>query len=174
MHQNYNFGWMLRDLRKSIEMELDFVNEAKNGERCADDLKQFAYMHIPKVYNSLSGTRVLTCEFIDNACKISDIEAIKKMKLNLKEIDTKLFEMFSYQIFTTGWVHVDMHNGNLFVRRNPKTKDLQIVLLDHGLYESIPDEIRYNLSRFWEAIVLRDHTLMKIYSNKLGVSDHKR
>lgn len=174
VHKNYNFGWMLRDLRKSIEMELDFVNEAKNGERCEADLKHFKYMKIPKVYHELSGTRVLTCEFIDNACKISDIEGIKKMKLNLKEIDTKLFEMFSYQIFTTGNCHVDPHNGNIFVRRNPKTNNLQIVLLDHGLYETIPVEIRYNLSRFWESIVLRDYSLMKIYSDKLGVSDYKR
>lgn len=174
VHKNYNFGWMLRDLRKSIEMELDFVNEARNGERCAEDMKHFKYVHIPKVYHELSGTRVLTCEFIDNACKISDIDGIKKMKLSLKEIDKKLFELFSYQIFTTGWVHSDCHPGNIFVKRNPETKGLQIVLLDHGLYETIPEDIRYNLSRFWEAIVLRDHELMNIYSNKLGVSEYKR
>lgn len=132
VHKNYNFGWMLRDLRKSVEMELDFVNEAKNGERCANDLKHFDYVHIPKIYHELTGTRVLTCEFIDNACKISDIQGIKKMRLSLKEIDKKLFEMFAYQIFNTGFTHADPHNGNIFIRRNPKSNDLQIVLLDHG------------------------------------------
>lgn len=49
VHKNYNFGWMLRDLKKSVEMELDFENEARNGERCAEDLKGFKYIHIPKV-----------------------------------------------------------------------------------------------------------------------------
>lgn len=49
VHKNYNFGWMLRDLKTSVEKELDFINEARNGERCANDLKHFNYIHIPKV-----------------------------------------------------------------------------------------------------------------------------
>jgi aarF domain-containing kinase len=96
------------------------------------------------------------------------------MKLDLKEVDKKLFEVFAYQIFTTGFVHADPHPGNIFVRRSKESNQLELVLLDHGLYETIPADIRYNLSRFWEAIVLRDYKMMKIYSDKLGVSDHKR
>lgn len=42
------------------------------------------------------------------------------------------------------------------------------------MYETINQDIRHNFSRFWEAIVLRDYDLMKTYSDKLGVSDHKR
>ena len=48
-HKNYNFGWILRDLRKSLEMELDFNHEADNAERCAKDLQHFNFIHIPKV-----------------------------------------------------------------------------------------------------------------------------
>lgn len=48
------------------------------------------------------------------------------------------------------------------------------MLLDHGLYEEISENIRNDLSRFWEAIVLRDYDLMKVYSDRLNVSDHKR
>lgn len=173
VHKNYNFGWIIRDLKKSLELELDFLNEAKNAEQCAKDLKHYNYVYIPKVYKELSNTRVLTAEFIDNAVKINDVESLTKMKVNIKDLDKKLFEIFAYQIFTTGFVHADPHPGNIFVR---KTKDdqTQIVLLDHGLYETISGEIRDNLCKFWEAIVLRDYDLMKIYSDKLEVSDHKR
>ncbi|CRK94097.1 CLUMA_CG007620, isoform A [Clunio marinus] len=173
VHKNYNFGWILRDLRRSLEMELDFVNEAKNAERCAQDLKHFEFIHIPKVFHELTGTRILTAEYIKNACKISDIASLKKMKINIKDIDKKLFEVFAYQIFNTGFVHADPHPGNVFVRRD-KLGAVQLVLLDHGLYEDVPMNIRNNLSRFWEAIVLRDYEMMKIYSDKLQVSDHKR
>lgn len=172
IHKNYNFGWIIRDLKKSLEMELDFVHEAANAEQCAKDLKHFNYIHIPKIYSELSGTRVLTAEFIDNACKISDMQSLKQMKVNLKEVDKKLFEVFAYQIFTTGFVHADPHPGNVFVRKN-KGK-VQLVLLDHGLYETITEDIRNDLCCFWEAIVLRDYERMKIYSDKLHVSDHKR
>lgn len=171
-HKNYNFGWIVRDLRSSLQMELDFVHEAENARRCADDLKHFDFVHIPKIYDELSGTRVLTAEFIDGACKISDNEALKRMKVDVKDLDKKLFEVFAFQIFKTGFVHADPHPGNVFVRKQEgKT---QIVLLDHGLYETIDETIRDNLCRFWEAIVLRDYSLMKTYSEKLNVSDYKR
>lgn len=173
IHKNYNFGWMLRDVKNSVEKELDFINEADNADRCAKDLKGFSFIYIPKVFREVSGTRVLTAEFIDNACKISDIDAIKKMKLSLKDIDKKLFETFAYQIFITGFTHADPHPGNIFIRRD-ESGSSQLVLLDHGLYESIPQDTRYNLCRFWEAIVLRDNEMMQIYSNKLGVSEYKR
>lgn len=70
-------------------------------------------------------------------------------------------------------MHADPHPGNVFVRKDA-SNSLQIVLLDHGLYETISEDVRYNLSRFWEAIVLRDYDMMKTYSDKLHVSDHKR
>lgn len=172
VHKNFNFGWIIRDLRKSVEMELDFIHEADNAERCAQDLKHFNYIHIPKVYRELSGTRVLTAEFIDDSCKISDVASLKKKNIDLKDVDKKLFQVFAYQIFMTGFVHADPHPGNIFVRRNKS--GVQLVLLDHGLYETIPSDIRKNLCCFWEAIVLRDYETMKIYSDKLEVSDHKR
>lgn len=42
------------------------------------------------------------------------------------------------------------------------------------MYEEVPEGIRNDLCRFWEAIVLRDYELMKVYSDRLHVSDHKR
>jgi aarF domain-containing kinase len=172
-HKNYNFGWIITDLRSSLEMELDFIHEAKNSEQCAKDLQHFDFIHIPKVHHDLSGTRVLTAEFIDKAYKISDVKSLKENHISLKSVDEKLFKVFAYQIFTTGFVHADPHPGNIFVRKSNAGK-IQLVLLDHGLYETVPKNVRDNLCKFWEAIVLRDDEAMKKYSNELNVSDHKR
>lgn len=40
-------------------------------------------------------------------------------------------------IFVYGYVHCDPHPGNILVRLNKKTKQEEIVLLDHGLYSVI-------------------------------------
>lgn len=91
--------------------ELDFIHEAYNSVRCAQDLKKFDYVHIPTIDWKLTTKRILTAEWIDGY-KISDIEQIKKDKFSLKEIDQKLFNIFSEQIFNTGFVHADPHSGN--------------------------------------------------------------
>lgn len=94
-----------------IEKELNFLNEGLNSEKCAHQLKDLSYVHVPKVYWNLTGTRVLTTEFIDGY-KISDIRSIHKDELDLKDIDEKLFKTFGEQIFSTGFVHADPHPGN--------------------------------------------------------------
>lgn len=50
IHPSFNFGWVLTDLSSSLKEELDFLKEAENSERCAYDLKDYKYLHIPKVY----------------------------------------------------------------------------------------------------------------------------
>lgn len=102
VHKNYNFGWIVRDLKKSLEMELDFEHEADNAEQAAKDLRHMKYVYIPRVYRELSNKRVLTAEFIDNAAKVSDVPQLRKMRINMKDLDKKLFEIFAYQIFITG------------------------------------------------------------------------
>lgn len=95
------------------------------------------------------------------------------MDLNIKDVDKKMFQMFAQQIFNTGFVHADPHPGNIFVRKNEKSGEAELVLLDHGLYETLPNDIRNDLCRFWEAIVLRDEKMMSEYSTKLGVANAK-
>ncbi|XP_053665315.1 uncharacterized aarF domain-containing protein kinase 5 [Anopheles marshallii] len=173
LHKNYNFGWIIDDLQGTLREELDFIHEGKNAERCAKDLERFDSVYVPKVLWNLTNERILTTEFIDG-CKVSDRDSIQAMELNLSEIDKQLFTTFGQQIFSTGFVHADPHPGNVFVRKDPSNKKrLQLVLLDHGLYEQLAPGVRENLCRFWEAIVLRDHAAMQHYSNALNVADYR-
>ncbi len=61
---------------------------------------------------------------------------------------------FADQIFRTGFVHADPHPGNLLVRRRPGSEgdgrrraNTQLVILDHGLYETLPANLRAPLCR---------------------------
>lgn len=55
--------------------------------------------------------RILTTEWIDGV-KVTDVEGIKALGLNLADIDTKLVTLMAEQIFHTGFVHGDPHPGN--------------------------------------------------------------
>lgn len=171
VHKNYNFGWMIKSVRKNLEQELDFVNEGQNAERCAADLKRLPFVYVPKVNWKLTTKRVYTTEFID-ACKASDVDEIqRKLKLDLADVDKKIFQAFSEQIFRSGFVHGDPHPGNVLIRQG-KDKKAEVVLLDHGLYETLPNDIREALCHFWEAIVLMDHDAMKKHAAKMNVKDY--
>nr|XP_036671734.1 uncharacterized aarF domain-containing protein kinase 5 [Drosophila suzukii] len=171
--KDYNFGWILNDLRKNLVLELNFLQEGQNAERCAKDMEKFSFVHVPKVHWSFTKTRVLTLEWMEG-CKINDLKTIEKEKLSLKDIDVKLFETFAEQIFYTGFVHADPHPGNIFVRKNSKSGRADIILLDHGLYEELPQNVRGPLCEFWEATVLRDETKMQAAAEKIGIADYMR
>ncbi|XP_075230033.1 putative aarF domain-containing protein kinase 5 isoform X3 [Lycorma delicatula] len=165
----FDFEWVLNELRSTLEQELDFLNEAKNSERCANDLKHFPFVHVPKVYWDLSSKRILTTEFV-NGIKINDKDELLKNGFSLADIDLKLFRTFAEQIFHTGFVHADPHAGNVLVRKDKYNK-AQLIILDHGLYETVPANVRKSLCSLWKSIILNNHCDMKKYSLELGVAE---
>lgn len=171
LHPNFGFGWVLKDMKATLAKELDFINEGLNGEKCAADLCHLNYVHVPEIHWDKTSKRVLTAEFIDG-CKITDKRAIHKMGLSLYDMNRKLIESFSDQIFRTGFVHGDPHPGNVFVRKGKSGRG-ELVLLDHGLYEVLKDDERFALCELFKAIVMKDEAAMQEYSRMLGVSNYE-
>lgn len=170
MHPSFGFRWVLQDLKGTLAQELDFENEARNSERCAEELKHFKFIVVPKVFWDLTSKRVLTAEFCDG-CKINNVEEIQRQGLSLKDAADKLVRTFAEQIFYTGFIHADPHPGNVLVRRGPDKK-AELILLDHGLYENLSKSDRAALCQLWRSIILRDEAGMKTYANQLGVKEY--
>ncbi|KAK2584251.1 hypothetical protein KPH14_006662 [Odynerus spinipes] len=169
MHPKFNLHWVVDELFDTLAQELNFEIEGKNAERCAENVKQHDYVHVPKVYWNLSTKRILTIEWIDGI-KINNVEELKKQGLNVNDIDKKLITIMAEQIFHTGFVHGDPHPGNIFVRKGHNNK-AQLVLLDHGLYEYLSEKTRVSLCNFWESMVLKNDHALNIYGKELNVDD---
>ncbi|XP_037798397.1 uncharacterized aarF domain-containing protein kinase 5-like isoform X6 [Penaeus monodon] len=167
MHPKFALKWVLKDLKGTLEQELDFINEGHNGERCARELSKFKYVHVPKVHWDCCSKRVLTTEYI-HGFKVSDVSGMEKAGINIEDVDKKLINAFAEQIFHTGFVHADPHPGNVLIRPS-KRGDAEIVILDHGLYQFLPTSVRQPLCRLWKAIVVGDHKSMQKNSAELGV-----
>lgn len=56
----------------------------------------------------------------------------------------------------------------VFIRKG-KDKKAQIVLLDHGLYEHVPEKTRHTLCNFWESMVLGHDRSLKALANDLNM-----
>lgn len=69
--------------------ELDFLNEAKNSEKCVQNFRRLSphiagSIYVPKVYWTLSSSRILTMEFMD-AKEVTDVKGIKE--LGIRPVD---------------------------------------------------------------------------------------
>lgn len=66
--------------------ELDFLNEAKNSEKCLNNFRRLSpqiagSIYAPKVYWNLSTSRILTMEFMD-AKEVTDVNGIKAVGIH--------------------------------------------------------------------------------------------
>merc|ERR1719183_1494144 len=61
-----------------LYLEIDYLNEANNAERFADDFKDIEWVRVPKVYREVTTPRVMTMEFVESF-KLTDIERVEKL-----------------------------------------------------------------------------------------------
>jgi len=163
------FSWILPEFKQAMAQELDFLNEGYNAERTRFNFRNESYIKIPEIYWDLTGTKVLTMEFI-HGIKINDVEKLKNENFDTIEVADKLIKCFSQQIFIDGWIHADPHPGNLLVRRN-QNQETQIVILDHGLYSLFPSKMRLRFCKLFKAIIMRNQGDIDKYGRKLGCGE---
>ncbi|KAK0436386.1 atypical/ABC1/ABC1-B protein kinase [Armillaria borealis] len=154
-----------------LRQELDFIREADNANRTAaliaSEPRLSDKVYIPKVYDDLTTKKVMTAEWIDGV-RFSDRQGVfdlmgeKPSRLGVYTIPLAVSptEMHSdsplpprplrggvkaimqTMMFSFGVIHCDPHPGNILIRPNPaKPETPQLVLLDHGLYVTVDDQL---------------------------------
>ena len=105
---------------------------------------------------------------------VSHVREICKSGIDTKKLAKLISETFIYMIFEEGFVHSDPHPGNMFVRRkkvNGKiTSDIELVILDHGIYTDLPEETRLSYTKLWRGILSQDESMIKESAIELGAT----
>jgi aarF domain-containing kinase len=100
--------WSASYIEEHLREEVDFIREGRNSEMCFSLFQQVPRLrdrvYVPRVYWALTTPRVLVAEWIDGV-QLGDVEQVKKMGFTLKDIMTVVVNMFSDQIFRSGFVH---------------------------------------------------------------------
>lgn len=122
-------------------------------------------VYIPKVYHA--SKYILITEWIDGK-KIDDVR--EDPNYSIKNIVTKLVDVFSNQIFVSGFVHCDPHPGNILIRKDANNED-QVVLLDFGLCVEVKDSFRQQYCELWKAIFLHDMDAIKKITADWGIKN---
>ncbi|KAG1504205.1 hypothetical protein G6F54_001168 [Rhizopus delemar] len=170
----FGFGWLADEMRESLPKELDFVHEAENSQRVQANFyedcirKEFALV-VPKVI--WAKRRIMCMEFITGA-RIDDLDYMKHHNIDPNEVSKELTRVFSEMIFVHGFVHCDPHPGNVFVRpaKDPKHSkyNFDLVLLDHGLYRELSNELRSNYAHLWTSLIKGNEQGIRTYSYKVA------
>lgn len=178
----FDYRWLVDEVRESAPKELDFLNEAKNSERCLNNFRKLSpqiagSIYAPKVYWNLSTSRILTMEFMD-AKEVTDVSGIKSIGVHPVDVSNLVSKAFAEMIFKHGFVHCDPHAANMMVRPMPQDsrklfgwKRPQLVLLDHGLYKELDYNTRISYASLWKALVFADAKAIKENSAKLGAGE---
>jgi ubiquinone biosynthesis protein len=131
---------MVREFAGGVLKELDYRNEAYHAKRLADNMARFPEITVPRIYDDLSGTRVITMEFI-TGIKISKVEALREAGFDTDALGSVFIRAVIKQILIDGFFHGDPHPGNLLA----DPADKRMVFLDMGLVGQLNSTQRVNL-----------------------------
>ncbi|XP_068729639.1 aarF domain-containing protein kinase 1-like [Montipora capricornis] len=165
----FKFQWLVEESKKHLPLELDFEREGWNAVKIMHFVKKFPFVKIPEIYWKYSTKRVLTMEFCDGG-KVDDLPYMQNHRISSDEVAQKLGILYSEMIFVNGYVHCDPHPGNILVRRNPKL-GVEIVFLDHGLYQTLSHDFRVQYCKMWQSLINADLEGIKQSSEALGVKE---
>src|SRR6185312_6994204 len=154
----------VEEFGRAIFAQLDFRIEAANNRRFRHNFRDRPEIVFPEVVEPLSTERILTMSFIEGT-KILSTPATRS---DPKRVARLGLGMLLKMIFEDGFVHADLHPGNIFI-----TPDDKLALLDLGLVGELDEPHRKGFSRLFAAWAQRDGDRMArvIHELSTGSSD---
>jgi len=145
----------MRNFCTAVEAQLHLTNEARNNERFTANFADDPDVLFPKLFPELCSDAVLTMAFVDGVHE-SDLE---HSGIDVRRVVESGMRCVCRMIFLHGFVHADLHPGNM--RFLPGG---QVVLLDLGLVGSLVDEDRLTTAQLLLAFATGDgRTVAKIF-----------
>jgi ubiquinone biosynthesis protein len=141
----------VEEFGRAIFAQLDFRVEARNNRRFRDNFRDEAAVVFPEVIDALSSERILTMTFIEG----TKILSTRQTRSDPKRIARMGLQVIMKMIFEDGFVHADLHPGNIFI-----TPDDKIALLDLGLVGELDEPHRRGFTKFFAAWAQRDGDTM--------------
>jgi ubiquinone biosynthesis protein len=129
--RDYDLIGIAQEFAQTLRTELDYLHEAHNVERIAENFADDETIHIPRVYWELTTARMLTLERI-YGCKITDFACIEADGLSRAATARRAAYLLLTMILDHGFFHADPHPGNVLVEQ-----DGRIGLIDFGMVGTV-------------------------------------
>jgi ubiquinone biosynthesis protein len=151
----------------AMHRQLDFQQEARNNRRFAECFAHVDHVGVPELFPGLCTGRVLTMECIDGV-RATEPE---KVGADRRAIARRGLEAILQMVFDDGFVHADMHPGNILL-----SQDGRVTLIDLGLVAEIPDDMKRPWIETFAAMSQQDGPraarLLYGYAPTVGTQDY--
>ena len=138
------------EFAKTIREEMDYARERTMLEEIRGNFADNDRIRIPETYESVSGPRVLTMEYVPGT-KISDIDALDEAGRDRTAIAEILQEVYLQMIIDDGVFHADPHPGNLAV-----ADDGSVIFYDFGMAGRVDPFVQEKIVEFYVAVARQD------------------
>jgi len=132
-----------------INKELDFVKEVRNIQLFSSIYKYSDIVKIPRVYPELSTNSMIVMEYVP--------------KSKNPPVSTELIKVFIEQLLYEGFIHGDLHSGNIGTSESGK-----IILYDFGNIIRIPKSYKTNMMNLISYIQDKDSKSVLLTLKKMG------
>jgi ubiquinone biosynthesis protein len=137
--EHFDLEGLADEFAESLREEMDYLTEARNAQRMAENFMGDPQIHIPEIFWEATTSRILTMERI-YGIKINDYAALEEAGLSRHMLAVDSTEAICKMIFEHGFFHADPHPGNLFVEPGGR-----IGIIDFGMMGTLSDEFRDHL-----------------------------
>ena len=141
----------VEEFGRAVFAQLDFRIEARNNRRFRENFKDQPMVVFPEIIAELSSARILCMTFIEG----TKILGVGRTRSDPKRVARLGLQALLKMIFEDGFVHADLHPGNIFI-----TTDDKLGLVDLGLVGELDGPHRRAFARFFAAWAQRDGDTM--------------
>lgn len=142
---------LAEEFAATLRLELNYLQEARNAERFAENFADDSLVHIPKIYWDKTTARVLTLERIWGT-KVSDLTSLDSNGVDRSALAVRGAQVILRMIFEHGYFHADLHPGNFFIEPNGC-----FGLIDFGMVGTIDNAAQEHLAGLVLAIMEQDY-----------------
>lgn len=164
--KKYQLKSIVKEFTKNTVKELDFIREKATEIKFKKIFESSSFVVVPKVYNEMCSKRVITSSYIEKAADW-DRQSLINAGLDPDRLITRGLSAVMTMMFEAGFVHGDLHSGNIIAMRGNK-----IGFIDFGITISISKSVRADLIGMFLSLIKEDYEGYLYHLLNLVKTDH--